>query len=61
MAAERSSSDEPMHVLQSDEPLIGVVSRIEDGFVEQIFRSEDEADAAVDDSIVRCALALAGA
>ncbi len=61
MAAERRSDEESILFLRADEPLIGVVSRIDDGFVEQIFRSEDDADAVVDDNVVRSALDLAGA
>lgn len=61
MAAERSVDDDPSLILRADEPLIGVMSRINDEFVERIFSSEDDADAVVNDDAVRSALALAGA
>jgi hypothetical protein len=61
MATERTNNDEPILVLRADESLIGVVSRTDDGFVEQIFANEDGADAVVDDDIVQSALLLAGA
>jgi hypothetical protein len=61
MAAERLSRDEPKLVLHEGESLVSVMSRGDDGFVEQIFRVAIDADATVDDNVIRTALSLAGA
>jgi hypothetical protein len=61
MATERFRSDDQLLVLHEGESLVSVVSRIDDGFVEQIFRVEVDADTKVDDSVIQVALSLAGA
>lgn len=61
MAARRHVAHEPLFVVQGDEPLIAIPGTEDGEDAVTYFTSEEAADAATTDDIVRTALALAGA